>query len=60
MRYLMDKKIWGLDDDKYLKRKKEKEDFYKKNNLALISITEKEIQNIDDFLGEQLKKFNCI
>lgn len=56
----MDKKIWGLDDDKYLKRKKEKEDFYKKNNLALISITEKEIQNIDDFLGEQLKKFNCI
>jgi len=30
LRYLMDKKIWGLDDDKYLKRKKEKEDFYKK------------------------------
>lgn len=52
--------VWGLNDEKYLQRKKEKENIYKNNNLILISISENEIQNIDDFLGDLTKRYNLI
>ncbi|HEX2788404.1 MAG TPA: hypothetical protein VHP32_10905 [Ignavibacteria bacterium] len=52
--------VWGLDTDQYKKRKKEKIDFYLKNKLNLINITDVNIRNIDDFLEVELKKYKLI
>lgn len=50
--------FWGLDKDEvYLKRKKEKVEIYKKLNLNLINISNENIQNLDDLLGDKLKPF---
>ena len=50
--------FWGLlDNDEYRKRKKEKEGIYKKLQLKLINILNENIQNLDDYLGDNLKSF---
>jgi hypothetical protein len=48
--------VWGLDDPEYNKRKADKIKIYKKEGLRLINIDERNIQNIDDYLGDQLKQ----
>jgi hypothetical protein len=49
---------WGLDDEKYLARRKRKTDIYKKNNINLIGLTDKEVSNLDDTLAAKLRQFH--
>ena len=49
--------FWGLEDEKYQKRKEKKKELYKKYNLKLIEIDDKTINNIDDYLPQELLKF---
>jgi len=50
--------FWGLEDDeKYIKRKEQKIELYKKYNLNLIEIDNNTINNIDDYLPKELLKF---
>ncbi len=49
---------WGYEEDmKYLDRKKQKIEIYKKYNFRLIELTDKEVQNLDDVLPKMLLKF---
>lgn len=49
---------WGYEnDEKYLNRKKQKQDIYIKYNLNLIELEDKDIQNLDDVLPKYLLKF---
>ena len=49
---------WGLDDDKYLNRKNKKLELYKKYNLNLIELFEKDVSNLDDTLPAKLLEFH--
>lgn len=49
--------IWGLKDEKYLNRKKQKIEIYKQNKLNLINIDEKYMQNYEDLLMDKLSDF---
>lgn len=60
--YLPKEKIyiefWGYEEDsKYLNRKNKKIKLYKENELNLIEIDNKTINNIDDFLPKEILKF---
>ncbi len=59
--YVPQKKIyiefWGSEDKKYLSRKKEKQNIYKKYHLNLIELIDKDVANIDDALPRKLIKF---
>jgi hypothetical protein len=49
---------WGLDSDpKYSARKEKKLEIYKKYELKLIQLTDKEVQNLDDTLPRLLLEF---
>ena len=49
---------WGLEDDeKYLERKKKKLELYHNNELPLIELTDKDIENLDDTLQKKLLAF---
>jgi hypothetical protein len=49
---------WGYENDsKYLERKKIKQNIYKKYNLNLIELEDKDIQNLDDILPSLLLKY---
>ena len=49
---------WGLEDDpNYLIRKKEKQDIYKKYDFHLIELSDREVQNLDDYLPRLLLAF---
>lgn len=49
---------WGYENDaKYLHRKKIKQDIYKKYNLNLIELEDKDVQNLDDVLPKYLLKY---
>ena len=48
---------WGLDEDKYLSRKEKKLEIYKKYNLNLIQLVEKDISNLEDVLPAKLLEF---
>ncbi len=49
---------WGYEnDEKYLHRKKIKQDIYKKYNLNLIELEDKDVQNLDDVLPKYLLKY---
>ncbi len=51
--------FWGIkDNDKYLERKKVKQEVYKKNNLNLIELDDSHIDNLDSHLRKMLLKFN--
>ncbi len=48
---------WGYEnDEKYLERKKKKQEIYKKYNLNLIELEDADIQNLDDVLPKYLLK----
>lgn len=48
---------WGYDNDqKYLARKKKKQDIYNKYGFNLIELTDVEVQNLDDILPKLLLK----
>ena len=50
--------FWGLENDpKYLERKKKKIEFYKKNDIALIELTDDDILSLDDHLPRKLKNY---
>lgn len=50
--------FWGYEENsKYLNRKNKKLKLYKENDLNLIEIDNKTINNIDDFLPRELLKF---
>ena len=59
--YLPDSKVyieyWGLFDKKYLKRKAEKIQLYKKGKLKLVSIEDIDLKNIYKVLPEKLSKY---
>jgi hypothetical protein len=48
---------WYEDKEQYIKRKKIKQDLYKKYNLNLIEIENKHIDNLDDYLPRMLLEF---
>jgi len=48
---------WGLDEVKYLSRKEKKLEIYKKYNLNLIQLVEKDISNLEDVLPAKLLEF---
>lgn len=51
--------FWGINDnEKYLERKKIKQELYKKYNLNLIELEDKHIDNLDSYLPKMLLKFN--
>ena len=50
--------FWGLENDpKYNARKEQKKDIYKKYNLNLIELTDKEVTKLDDILPQMLLKY---
>lgn len=50
---------WGMEDDpKYAVRKKKKLDLYRKNEIPLIELNGKDIDNLDDILARLLLKYN--
>ena len=49
---------WGLEDDKYLTRKEKKLEIYKKYNLNLIQLVEKDVLNLEDTLPAKLLEFS--
>ena len=51
---------WGVDDEKYLAKKKWKLEIYNKNNIDLIELTEKDVANLDDTLAAKLRKFHVL
>ena len=48
---------WGIEDEKYLKRKELKKDLYKKYDKNLIELTDKDIENLDDILPLKLRPY---
>jgi len=49
---------WGYENqEKYLKRKKVKQQIYKRYNFKLIELQDNDIQNLDDILPRHLLKF---
>ena len=49
---------WGYEEDsKYLSRKEKKREIYKKYDLKLIELTDKQVQNLDDTLPRLLLEF---
>lgn len=49
---------WGYENqEKYLKRKKIKQNIYKKYKFNLIELNDKDVQNLDDILPKRLLKF---
>lgn len=48
---------WGLDEEKYLARKKRKLEIYSKYNLNLIQLFEKDVSNLEDTLPAKLLEF---
>jgi len=50
--------FWGLENDpKYAERKKKKIEIYNREGLALIQMTDADIQNIDDILPKKLLQY---
>ncbi|MCX6666079.1 MAG: hypothetical protein NT038_08510 [Euryarchaeota archaeon] len=48
---------WGLEEEKYLKRKELKKGFYEKNQKKLIELVDKDIENLDDVMPKKLRPF---
>ena len=52
--------VWGLEDTKYLDRKAVKIKLYKENGFNLIGLSDKDIENIDDFLPLKLAQMGVV
>ena len=51
--------FWGINDnEKYLERKKVKQEIYKKNNLNLIELDDSHLDNLDSHLRKTLLKYD--
>lgn len=48
--------VWGMIDENYKKRKKQKVELYNSKKLSLIEIFPKDLENIDDKLGDVFNK----
>ena len=48
---------WGIENEEYLNRKKKKCELYRRHELNLIELTEKDIEHIDDVLPKKLRQF---
>jgi very-short-patch-repair endonuclease len=48
---------WGLEDEKYIKRKEAKKKIYKKNGMKLIELNDKDIEKLDDVMPAKLREF---
>lgn len=48
---------WGLEDEKYLKRKELKKKFYDQHSKNLIELTDKDIEKLDDIMPIKLRPF---
>jgi hypothetical protein len=46
---------WGLEDEKYINRKKMKKSIYERNNMKLIELSDKDIENLDDIMPLKLR-----
>ncbi|AKG53072.1 hypothetical protein DGWBC_0386 [Dehalogenimonas sp. WBC-2] len=51
---------WGSEEEHYLARKAKKLEIYKKYNLKLIQLSDKDVFNIDDVLPKKLLEFGII
>jgi hypothetical protein len=51
---------WGLEEDKYMARKKSKLEIYRRERLQLIEITKDNLKNLKDYLTEKLRFFHLI
>src|SRR3989344_5738729 len=49
--------FWGLDEEKYLKRKELKRKFYNQSKKNLIELIDKDIENLDDIMPIKLRPF---
>lgn len=49
--------FWGLEKEKYLKRKELKRRFYEQNKKNLIELTDKDIENLDDVMPRKLRPY---
>ena len=49
--------FWGMEDSKYLERKKKKKEIYSSEGFNLIELTDEDLKNLDDVLPRQLRKF---
>ncbi len=49
--------FWGLHDEEYEKRKQKKIEIYSKNNLPLIELVPKDLDNLDEILSQKLMKY---
>jgi hypothetical protein len=48
---------WGLEEEAYKERKKEKMRLYKRHSKRLISLYDEDINNIDDVMPKKLLKY---
>lgn len=49
---------WGLEDEEYQKRKEVKRSIYKEHGFYLIEITNSHIENLDDYLPKELRRYD--
>ena len=49
--------FWGLEKEKYLKRKELKRKFYEQNKKNLIELTDNDIENLDDVMPRKLRPY---
>lgn len=49
--------FWGIDEEKYSKRKMVKKQFYQKNKKNLIELNDKDIERLDDVMPIKLRPF---
>ncbi|ODS41821.1 MAG: hypothetical protein MSIBF_00130 [Candidatus Altiarchaeales archaeon IMC4] len=49
--------FWGLDEEKYIRRKEIKKSFYKKYKKNIIELTDKDIEHLDDIMPIKLRPY---
>jgi RecJ-like exonuclease len=49
--------FWGLEEERYLERKRIKKSFYEKHDKNLIELADKDIENLDDIMPIKLRPF---
>lgn len=48
--------IWGYENEEYIRRRNNKIAIYRKNNLRLLQMTDKEVRVLDDYMLRALKR----
>ena len=49
--------FWGLAEEKYVKRKELKKEFYRKHKKNLIELNDKDVENLDDSMPIKLRPY---